>query len=94
MPVVTNGAIPLPFIIDSGASSVMIPADVVLALMRAKTIEESDFIGEQKYPLAGGSVAPSITFRIRSLKVGDKTLTNVIGSIAPVKAACCWGGAS
>jgi len=91
VPVVINGAITLPFIIDSGASSVMIPADVVLTLMRAKTIEESDFIGEQKYQLADGSVAPSMTFRIRSLKVGDKTLTDVIGSIAPIKGSLLLG---
>jgi len=91
VPVMINGAITLPFIIDSGASSVMIPADVVLTLMRAKTIEESDFIGEQKYQLADGSIAPSMTFRIRSLKVGDKTLNNVIGSIAPVKGSLLLG---
>jgi predicted aspartyl protease len=33
--------------------------------------------------LADGSKLPSLTFRMRSLKVGDKVVENVIGSVAP-----------
>jgi TonB family protein len=41
--------------------------------------------------LADGSTVPSQRFVIRSLKVGDKTLDNVVGSIAPVTGALLLG---
>jgi len=62
-----------------------VPADVVTTLMRTGTINQSDFIGAKKYTLADGSTTSSPTFRIRSLKVGDIVLQNVMGSMANVK---------
>ena len=85
VPVRINDAIDLKFIVDSGASDVTIPADVVLTLLRTGTLSESDFLGSRDYTLADGSTVPSKIFRIRSLKVGNKVLENVTGSIAPVK---------
>jgi predicted aspartyl protease len=41
---------------------------------------ESDFLGQKTYVLADGSMVPSQTFRIRSLKVGNRVLENVNGS--------------
>ena len=82
VPVVINDAITLNFVIDSGAADVLIPTDVVMTLRRTGTLTEADFQGEKKYKLADGSTVPSQTFRIRSLKVGDKIVENVTGSIA------------
>jgi predicted aspartyl protease len=84
VPVVINGALKLDFIVDSGASDVSIPADVVLTLMRTGTIKRSDFIGTSKYGLADGSTVESRTFIISSLKVGDRTVTDVRASISDV----------
>jgi predicted aspartyl protease len=91
VPVVINGALKLDFIVDSGASDVSIPADVVLTLMRTGTIKKSDFIGTEKYRLADGSAVESGTFIIRSLKVGDRTVTNVRASIADVNGPLLLG---
>jgi predicted aspartyl protease len=91
VPVLVNDAIKLNFIVDSGASDVTIPADVVLTLIRTGTIEEADFIGTQKYVLADGSTVSSGTFKIRSLKVGDQTITNVRASIADVNGSLLLG---
>jgi hypothetical protein len=91
VPVSVNGAITLAFIIDSGATDVSIPADVVLTLMRTGTIGRGDFLGNRTYVLADGSTAPSPTFRIRSLRVGDREVRNVTGSIAPVKGGLLLG---
>jgi predicted aspartyl protease len=91
VPVVINGALKLDFIVDSGASDVSIPADVVLTLMRTGTIKRSDFIGTEKYRLADGSAVESRTFIIRSLKVGDRTATDVRASIADVNAPLLLG---
>jgi predicted aspartyl protease len=59
--------------------------------MRTGTIEDADFIGKQTYVLADGSTIPSLTFRIRSLKVGDVVIENVTGSVAPVKGVLLLG---
>ena len=68
VPVFINGAITLNFVVDSGASEVAVPADVVGTLIRAGTIEKSDITGKQKYMLADGSISPTVTFIIRSLR--------------------------
>jgi hypothetical protein len=84
VPVTINGQLTLKFVVDSGASDVSIPADVVMTLVRTETITDADFLGKETYRMADGSTVPSQRFVIRSLKVGDKTLENVVGSIAPV----------
>ena len=91
VPVVINDALKLDFIVDSGASDVSIPSDVVLALIRTGTIKKSDFIGTETYRLADGSAVSSGTFIIRSLKVGDQTVTNVRASIADVNGPLLLG---
>ena len=89
--VLVNNAISLNFTVDSGAADVSIPADVVLTLMRAGTIEDSDFLGRQIYQLANGSTVPSETFRIRSLRVGDREVRDLRGSVAPVSGSLLLG---
>ena len=84
MPVNINDTLTLAFMLDSGASDVNVPADVVLTLFRTKTLSEQDFIGQQLYRLADGSSVPSNTFRIRSLKVGNLQLKNVVGNVGDV----------
>jgi hypothetical protein len=91
VPVTINGQLTLQFVIDSGASDVFIPADVVLTLIRTGSITNTDFVGEQKYRLADGSTITSKTFRLRSLKVGEKTVENVIGSVADINGSLLLG---
>jgi predicted aspartyl protease len=91
VPVTINGQLTLNFIVDSGAADVSIPADVVLTLVRTGTITDADFLGKQSYQMADGSTVPSQQFLIRSLKVGDKVLENVTGSIAPVAGSLLLG---
>jgi clan AA aspartic protease (TIGR02281 family) len=91
VPVLINNAITLDFIVDSGASDVSIPADVVSTLVRTGTLKDSDFLGQKTYVLADGSTVPSQTFRIRSLKVGDKILENVYGSVASSQGSLLLG---
>jgi len=83
VPVIINKVISLNFVVDSGAADVSIPADVVETLIRTGTVQTTDFVGKQTYILADGSTMSSETFRIRSLKVGDKMIENVTGSVAP-----------
>jgi predicted aspartyl protease len=91
IPVLINAQITLNFTIDSGAADVSIPADVVSTLMRTGTLQESDFVGQKTYRLADGSTVPSVTFSIRSLKVGKHLLENVTGSVASARADLLLG---
>jgi predicted aspartyl protease len=75
----------LNFTVDSGAADVSIPADIVMTLARTGTLKSADFIGEQNYKLADGSTVPSQTFVIRSLKVGNRVVQDVTGSVASAK---------
>ena len=94
VPVLVNSTLTRSFMVDSGASDVSIPEDVVRTLVRTGTIKDTDFIGEQTYILADGSKVKSKTFRIRSLKVGDKVIENVQGSVASVNGSLLLRGGS
>jgi clan AA aspartic protease (TIGR02281 family) len=80
-----NGAITLDFIVDTGASDVLIPADVAMTLARAGTISGSDFIGDQSYQLGDGSTLKSERFILRELKIGNRAVQNVVASIGSVR---------
>jgi predicted aspartyl protease len=84
LPVQINRAITLKFILDSGASDVLIPADVFLTLLRTGTVSESDFLGSQTYSLADGSKLKGTRFIIRELRVGNQVATDVVASVGPV----------
>ena len=60
-------------------------------LVRTGTLTSDDFLGSQTYTLADGSTTPSQRFVIRSLRVGDRVLENVTGSIAPVQGSLLLG---
>ena len=85
VPVTINGKMTLNFTIDTGASDVAIPADVVSTLMRTGSITKADFLGQAHYQLADGSIVPSAIFVIRSLTVGDKVVENVRASVTSAK---------
>jgi predicted aspartyl protease len=60
-------------------------------LVRTGTIKDSDMIGEETYVLADGSKSQSSTFTIRSLKVGNKVIENVRGSVASARGTLLLG---
>ena len=91
VPVVINGSITLNFTVDSGAADVSIPADVVMVMIRTGTLSNDDFLGMQTYILADGSKVPSKTFRIKTLKIGERTVENVTGSMADVEGGLLLG---
>jgi clan AA aspartic protease (TIGR02281 family) len=91
VPVRINRTITLNFVVDSGATDVSIPADVVSTLLRTGTIDRSDFIGSQTYRLADGSTVPSMRFRLGSLQVGDVSIENVVAALAPAEGSLLLG---
>jgi hypothetical protein len=91
LPVRINGVITLNFIVDSGAAEVNIPSDVVLTLIRARTINKSDFLDGKEYVLADGSTVKSPRFIIRELEVGGQKLHNIPASIGSVYSSLLLG---
>lgn len=81
VPAEVDGAVTLNFTIDSGASDVTIPKDIVDRLIETGAITKDDYIGDQTFVLADGSTLPSSEFRIKSLKVGDLVLHDVTASL-------------
>jgi gag-polyprotein putative aspartyl protease len=91
VPVRINDAIDLDFLVDSGATDVSVPVDVVLTLLRSGTLKAADFTGSKTYVLADGSKLPSATFVMKSLKIGDRTLRDVECGISPIQAELLLG---
>jgi predicted aspartyl protease len=75
--VLLNGVLSLNFIIDSGATEVMISPDVALTLLKTRTVSKADFLPGQRYAFADGSSADSPRFILRKLKIGSRVITNV-----------------
>jgi Flp pilus assembly protein TadD len=91
IPVEINGVLTLQFILDSGAAEVLIPADVALTLIRAGTIQRSDFLPGRSYTLADGSTVQSPRFVLRRLKIGTRLLTQVPASIGDLSSMLLLG---
>ena len=83
VPARLNDVITLPALVDSGAAVVSVPLDVVSTLFRSGTISGQDFIGQETYTLADGSKLPSTKFRLKSIRVGNRTIENVEAATAP-----------
>lgn len=91
LPVVLNGVMYLDFILDSGASEVVIPAEVALSLLRSGTVQESDFLPGKTYVLADGSKLESPRLVVRSIELGRHKLTDVHAAVGPAGSALLLG---
>ncbi|MEQ1530346.1 MAG: retropepsin-like aspartic protease [Methylococcales bacterium] len=82
VPVSLNDVLKINIILDSGAADVSIAPDVALTLLRAKTIEKTDWLSGEVYQFADGSTAKSERFNLKSLKIGNREFKNIPCSIA------------
>lgn len=78
-----NGVVTIPMIVDSGASSVVIPTSLFYLLLEMDTIEEADFLPPMTSTLADGSVIRCGRFKLKTLKIGNHTFKNVVVSVVP-----------
>src|SRR3954470_19630010 len=76
-----NDAVAVTFILDTGASDVLIPDEVARELESAGKLDRGDFLGTRTYVLADGSKIPSRRILLRQLTVGDVTVSNVTANI-------------
>jgi aspartyl protease family protein len=91
VPVVVNDQVTLRFVVDSGAAHVNIPSDVVATLVGNGTLSRSDFLGRRNYVLADGSRITAETFRIRSMRIGDRVVEDVTGTVGRISSPFLLG---
>jgi predicted aspartyl protease len=82
LPVMVNRTLSVPFALDTGSEPVQIPLDVYLVLMRNGSISPSDGRGSVTLINADGSSRKAQRFVIHELKVGDRIVTNVLGTVS------------
>ncbi len=82
-PVHINGVITLNFVLDTGASTVILTEDVIGTLLRAGSLQKSDFIASQTYTLANGTQHTGAQVVLRTLKLGTRVFTNVVAGVVP-----------
>jgi predicted aspartyl protease len=92
VPVAVNGLPPMPFVLDSGADVVALPAEAVFTLWRTGTLRSSDFIGNTTFVMADGRELPSVKFKIRELRVGRHAIRDVVGGLNPALTDQLLGG--
>ena len=79
-----NGALVQPFVLDTGASAVVLPAHVFRTLTRTGTITRNDFIGQGSATLADGSTNSTDLYVLREVRVGNHVVRNVVANVVSV----------
>lgn len=80
IPVAINGS-NMNFIFDTGASIISISATEALFLYKQGTLSEDDFLGQVDFQDATGAISQGTIIRLKSVKIGNKTLENVEASV-------------
>jgi len=91
LPATVNGSSTAYFIVDSGAANVQIPEELAEELKRNGTLTEADSLGQRRFTLADGSGLQQRIVRLRSIKIGERTMENVMASVSPARSRALLG---
>lgn len=91
VPVKINQAITIDFVVDSGASDVMISNDVFNTLLKSNFITKADILGYDYYKIADGSTTKQLSIILHKLQIGDIVVNNVKASVGPSEAPLLLG---
>lgn len=80
IPCKLNG-VPMTFILDTGASNVVISITEASFMLKNGYLKEADFIGIEKYKIANGEFAEGTKVMLKSIQIGHLFLYNVEASI-------------
>jgi clan AA aspartic protease (TIGR02281 family) len=86
-----NGATSAKFIVDSGASIVALPQDLVDTLARSGAVAPSDILGKERYVAADGKRHKGERLMLHQLEVGGHVVTNVEAGVVPAHADALLG---
>lgn len=91
LPATINGTSTAYFIVDSGASNVQIPEELAEEMKRNGTLTEADSLGQRRFTLADGSGLQQRIVRLRSIRIGERTMENVMASVSPPRSRALLG---
>lgn len=91
LPATVNGTSTAYFIVDSGAANVQIPEELAEELKRNGTLTETDSLGQRRFTLADGSGLQQRIVRLRSIRIGERTMENVMASVSPARSRALLG---
>ncbi|MDB5489634.1 MAG: hypothetical protein JWQ58_3349, partial [Reyranella sp.] len=91
LPATVNGSSTAYFIVDSGAANVQIPEELAEEMKRNGTLTEADSLGQRRFTLADGSGLQQRIVRLKSIKIGNRTMENVMASVSPVRSRALLG---
>ena len=78
---VKMGGISKSFVLDSGASDTTISSELEAQLIRNGTITKANYLSNTLYRIADGSIISQRRFILKSLKVGNFTIKDIIISV-------------
>jgi aspartyl protease family protein len=80
VPIEINGS-KMFFIFDTGASDITISLTEATFLYKQGTLTDDDVLGTQQYQIADGSISEGTIINLKTVKIGNRTLTNVQASV-------------
>jgi hypothetical protein len=81
LPALLNGSTETYFVVDSGASNVQIPQEIADELTRRGSLGRGDSLGDRPFVVADGRKLLQRTIRLRSIRIGNRTMDNVLASV-------------
>jgi len=91
LPANVNGSSKAYFVVDSGAANIQIPQEVADEMMRNGTLGDADFLGQQRFTLADGTGLQQRIFRLKTIKIGERTMENVMAAIGAPRSRALLG---
>jgi clan AA aspartic protease (TIGR02281 family) len=91
LPATVNGTSTAYFIVDSGAANVQIPEELAEEMKRNGTLTNADSLGQRRFTLADGSGLQQRIVRLRSIRIGERTMENVMASVSPPRSRALLG---
>jgi predicted aspartyl protease len=79
------------FVVDSGASNVQIPQEIADELTRQGSLGPSDTLGDRSFVVADGRKLVQKTIRLRSIRIGDRMMDNVLATIGALHSQALLG---
>jgi len=91
LPALVNGSTQSYFVVDSGAATVQIPQETVDELTRQGTLGPSDYLSERGFVVADGRHTRQKLIRLRSIRVGNRSMENVLAAVGPAYSQALLG---
>jgi clan AA aspartic protease (TIGR02281 family) len=88
-----NGSAPMVFILDTGATSLVIPRDLADRLLAQSVLSPTDLVGNNTATLANGVKIAETVYKLHSVTIGGRTVHDVRCSVGPVGTGTLLGQA-